>query len=83
MSGGGGAPACGEGKGQAGEVRWGTGELMALLVWEGRARRSESRYGPSWAALMEEVAAVGRTRAGLAAFIGNWGEGRESRRAEF
>jgi hypothetical protein len=68
VSGGGGAPASGGGKGQAGEMQWEMGELMALRVWGGRRRRGESHYGPSLAALMEEAAAVGRARAGLGSF---------------
>jgi hypothetical protein len=46
VCGGGGAPASRGGKGRAGEVRWGMGELMVLLVWEGRGRRGELHGDP-------------------------------------
>jgi hypothetical protein len=35
-----------EEKGRAGEVRWGTEELMVRSVWEGRGRRGEFHSDP-------------------------------------
>jgi hypothetical protein len=46
MSGGGGAPACGEGKGRAGELQWRIRKLMVRSVWGGRGRRGELHGDP-------------------------------------
>jgi hypothetical protein len=57
------------GKGRAGEVRWGMGELMVLLVWEGRGRRGKLHGGPSSAALMEGGEVQGAREAVQAALL--------------
>jgi hypothetical protein len=46
VSGGGGAPASGEGKSRAGELQWRTRKLMVQSVWGGRGRRGELHGDP-------------------------------------
>jgi hypothetical protein len=46
MTGGGGAPACGERNGRAGELQWKARKLIGRSVWGGRERRGELHEGP-------------------------------------
>jgi hypothetical protein len=50
--GGGEVPAGEGGKGRAGRLQWGTGELLVQLIWEGNERRDELHGDRSLAALM-------------------------------
>jgi hypothetical protein len=46
VSGDGGAPACGGGKGRAGDLQWRTRKLVVRSVWGGRGRRGELHGDP-------------------------------------